>query len=141
MSRNSNSTWKVEIDTTPLTTNTFVEIGGIESISWDNSEEVQEGFLLKDLGAGYSDVTAGRLNITLSGKREVGDGGQDYIVGLVGTWGASRKSTLRLTSATSGESYSIPCSIEVSSFSGGNAEELEEFECVCHSDGAWTVSV
>ena len=140
MGRIANLKWKVEIDTTPSTTNTYAEVKGLESISWENSEEVQEGFFLSDAGAGYSDVTAGRLNISVSGKRVDGDTGQDYIVGLVGSWGSDRKSTLQLTNTENSDVYTIPCSIEIGTFSGGSAEELEAFECVFHSDGAWTVS-
>lgn len=138
MARNANLKWLIQINTTPSSTATYTEIGGLESVEFGNSEEVQEGYFLDGGGAGYSDITAGRLNITLAGKREDGDVGQDYIVGLIGSWGQSRKSTLKLTSYVTGDVYEIPCSIEVTSPSGGNADELGKFECVMHSDGAWT---
>ena len=138
--RHANLVWKAEIDTTPTEEETYVEIGGIESMSWENSEEVQEGFAFSDGGAGYSEVTAGRLNISMSGRRIEGDAGQDYCVGLVGNWGSDRKSTLKLTNSKTSDVLTIPCSIEVGAFSGGAAEELETFEVTFHSDGAWTVS-
>jgi len=140
MGRIANLKWKVEINTTPPSTATFVEVKGLESVDWDNSEEVQEGYFLSDGGAGYANVTAGRLNISVSGKRVDGDAGQDYIVGLVGSWGSDRESTVQLTNSENSDMYTIPCAIEIGTFSGGAAEELESFECVFHSDGAWTVS-
>jgi len=138
MARSANLKWLVKINSTPATTATYVEVGGLESLAWGNSEEVQEGFFISDDGAGYSDVTGGRLNITLSGKRVDGDTGQDYIIGLMGSWGSSRKSTLQLTHVVTGDVYLIPCSIEITAPSGGDTVALESFECVCHSDGAWT---
>jgi hypothetical protein len=140
MARQANLKWKIEVDSTPATTATFVEVKGIESISWDSAEEVQEGYFISDGGFGYSDVTAGRLNITLSGKRVTGDTGQDYIVGKVGKWGNDRKTDLRLTNLTNLKKFTIPCSFEIPTFCGGDAEGLEEFEVVFHSDGAWTAS-
>ena len=140
MARYANSAWKIEIDTTPLATATYVEIGGIEDIDWGLAEETWEGFFLKDQGAGSSDVLAGRLNVSLSGKREEGDAGQDYIMGLMGTYGAARKSTLRLTHSTTSDQYTIPCSIEITAPGGGASEDLSAFECTLHSDGAWTAS-
>ena len=141
MSRIANSKWEVKIDTTPSLPSTFIEIGGINSIAWDNSEEIQENFFLSDGGFKSSDITGGGLAITLAGKRDNGDAGQDFIVGLVGNFGSDRKSTLQLTNTETSDMYTIPCSIEIGRFSGGGAEELETFECTCHSDGAWTASV
>jgi len=140
MPRQANLKWKIEIDTTPLSTATLVEVKGIESISWDMAEEVQEGYFISDAGYGYSEVTAGRLNITLSGKRINGDTAQDFIMGKVGKWGAERKTTLKLTELVSLETYTIPCAFEISSPAGGDAEGLSEFEVTLHSDGAWAVS-
>jgi len=140
MGRNANTVYKVEIDSTPSTSETYVVVGGITDLEWDNSEEIQENFFLEDDGAGSSDITGGRLNISVSGKRVDGDAGQDYIVGLVGSYGSARKSTVKLTNSQTGDVYTIPCSIEVGRFSGGSTVELEVFECTFHSDGAWTVS-
>jgi len=137
MARQANLKWKVEINTTGTT---YKEVKGIESISWDSAEEVQEGYFLSDGGFGYSDVTSGRLNITLSGKRVDPDDGQDYIIGKIGKWGADLKTNLKLTNTITSDVYTIPCSIEVTSPFGGDAEGLEEFEVVLHSDGAWTVA-
>ena len=138
MARTANLKWKIEIDTTPATTATYAEVGGIESVDFANSDEVKEGFFISDGGFGHSDVTAGRLAVGLSGKRVDGDTGQDYIVCLVGSWGADRKSTVKLTSYVTGDVYEIPCSLEIGAVSGGAAEDLEAFECTAHSDGAWT---
>jgi hypothetical protein len=140
MARQANLKWKVEVDTTPTTTATYAEVKGIESISWDSANEVQEGYFLADAGFGYSDVTAGRLNITLSGKRVDGDTGQDYIIGKLGLWGSNRKTTLKLTNLTNLDKFTIPSVFEITSPFGGDAEGLEEFEVVFHSDGAWTAS-
>lgn len=140
MGRDANLKWKIEVDTTPTTTATYAEVNGIESISWDNAEEVQEGYFISDAGYGYSDVTAGRLNISLTGKRISGDTAQDFIMGKMGKWGPDRKTTLKLTELISLETYTIPCSFEIASPAGGGAEELSEFEVVFHSDGAWTSS-
>jgi len=137
MARQANLKWKIEVNTTGVT---YKEIKGIESISWDSAEEVQEGYFLSDGGFGYSDVTAGRLNITLSGKRIDPDDGQDYIIGKVGKWGADLKTNLKLTNLGTSDVYTIPCSIEVTTPFGGDAEGLEEFEVVFHSDGAWSVA-
>lgn len=140
MARMANLKWKVEVDTTPTTTATWAEIKGLESVSWDMAEEVQEGYFLSDGGFGYSDVTAGRLNITLSGKRVNGDTGQDYLMGKVGKWGTDRKTDLKLTDLITLDKFTIPCSFEITTPNGGDAEGLSEFEVVFHSDGAWTAS-
>jgi len=139
MARSANLTAKFEIDSTPLTSPTLLEIGGIEDFTFDSEEEVQTGFFVSAGGAGYSDVTAGRLTISVTGKRIVGDIGQDYIDGLNNSFGSARKSTLTVT-FDSGTIYTIPCSIEISSLSGGAAEELESFEVTFHSDGVWATA-
>lgn len=137
--RNANLKWKIEVDTTPdVSTDEYKEIKGIESLEFAFEDEVQSGFFLSDNGYGYSDVTAGRLTVSLTGKRVAGDDGQDYIVGLVGAWGNSRKSTLKLTNDETNETFEIPSSIEIGTVLGGGAEELEEFEVTFHSDGEWT---
>ena len=139
--RNANLKWKIEVDTTPeLETEDFKEIKGMESLEFSFEDEVQTGFFLSDNGYGYSDVTAGRLTVSLTGKRVVGDDGQDFIVGLVGAWGNSRKSTLKLTNEETNEAFEIPSSIEIGTVLGGGAEELEEFEVTFHSDGEWTAT-
>ena len=140
MARQANLKWKIEVDTTPTTTATWAEVKGIESVSWDSAEEVQEGYFLSDGGFGYSDVTAGRLNITLSGKRIDGDTGQDFIMGKFGKWGTDRKTDLRLTNLTNLDKITIPSSFEITTPAGGDAEALADFEVVFHSDGAWTAS-
>ena len=140
MARNANLEWLVQIDTTPEATPTLAEIGGLESLDFTTEEEVQTGYFISDSGAGYSDITAGRLTVGVSGKRINGDTGQDYIVGLIGSWGASRKSTLTLTNAVTSEVIEVPCSIELASVTGGSTEELEAFEVTFHSDGAWTLT-
>ncbi len=138
MARSANLQWLVQVDTTPTATPTLVEIGGLESLDFSFEEETKQGYFNNDNGTGYSDVTAGRLTVSVSGKRVDGDAGQDYISGLAGSWGASRKNTLTLTHSVTGDIYSIPCSIELGATTGGSMEELEAFECTFHSDGAWT---
>jgi hypothetical protein len=138
MGRNANNKTKLEIDITFANeTPTLAEFDGIETLDWAVEEEVQTGYFISDGGAGYSDVTAGRLTITLTGKRVYGDPAQDYIVGLTGQWGANRKNKLKITLPD--ESYfEIPCSIEIVSIAGGDASDLSAFETILHSDGAWT---
>ncbi|MCK4258752.1 MAG: hypothetical protein KAX49_07225 [Halanaerobiales bacterium] len=138
MARTANLKWKIEIDTTPLSTPTLAEVKGLESLDFAVENENQSGYFIADGGFGYSDIVAGRLTVGVSGKRIDGDTGQDYLAGLVGSWGADVKSTLTLTNYITGDVYSIPCSVDVTAVSGGAAEELEIFECTFHSDGAWT---
>jgi len=138
MARKANLTTGIQVDTTPETTPTLVDLSGIESLDWAVENEVQTGYFISDAGAGYSDVTAGRMTISMSGKRIIGDAGQDYIVGMLGSWGSSLKTNLSITEG--GQTYTIPVSVELTSFTGGAAEELEAFEVTFHSDGAWTVA-
>ena len=138
MARNANLTSIIKIDITPGATATLTEINGIESIDWAVENETSTGYFISDDGFGYSDVTAGRMTISLSGKRIVGDTAQDYIVSLVGTYGSALKTDIVISN--DGGDYTIPVSIELTAFSGGSAEELEAFEVTFHSDGAWTVA-
>jgi len=128
-----------EIDTNPTGVASYSDIGGLEDVGFAVAEEVRTGYFV---GApnGYSDVTAGRLDVTLTGKRIVDDTGQDYIVGLLGSYGTDRKSTLKIT-APDGTIFEIPCSIEITSVLGGASADLDAFSCICHSDGDFTVTV
>lgn len=137
MSRYANNKTKLELDITHGSTPTLTEIHGIESLDWSIEEEVQTGYFVSDGGAGYSDVTAGRMTINLSGKRLNADAVQDYVAGLNGKWGADRKNELKIT-LPDGSFYEIPCTIEIGSLSGGEASDLEAFDITLHSDGKWT---
>lgn len=73
------------------------------------------------------------ITITVSGKRNVGDDGNDYIAGLAFLSGQSCNSTLKWN-FPNGDVLTMDCVINVTS-AGGDATNVEPLEFECLSDG------
>lgn len=83
--------------------------------------------------------TGNSLTITLTGKRNYGDAGNDYLAGLSVLTGTSVESVLEWTLPNGGV-LTIPCTVNVTSFGGGDATAADGLEVEILSDGLPTYS-
>lgn len=79
-------------------------------------------------------LTGKSLSITLTGKRNYGDAGNDYVAGLATLLGASCESVLEWTLPTGGV-LTMPCTLNVTTFGGGDSTAVDALEVECMSDG------
>lgn len=140
MSRNAIHQYTFEIDTTPGSTPTLVEICGIESVDLPISYEVQNGFFTCDNGWGYSDRTGAQITGTLEGKRVLGDAGQEYVIGLQYDLTQDAKTTIKITyplsdTGSTAATLEIPATITNIQDIGGATTELSVFSMEFMSDG------
>jgi len=102
------------------------------SISFDNGVETwhaidQEGWARRLM-------TAKSVSINLSGKRNYGDIGNDYVAGLAYENGG-QACTILETEFPDGSVLSMSCVISVSASDGGGATDVAALEFTCLSDG------
>jgi len=89
-----------EIDTTPLTTATYVRLAvGISTGEADNNEDLAQDKYLDGDGFGSTDVIGAQHIVSFTGHRVVGNVAQDYIAAMKLELGDARKTHLRYTDA------------------------------------------
>lgn len=124
-----------EIDTTPLTTATYVRLAvGISSAEADNNENIAQDNYLDGDGFGSSDVIGAQHIVSFSGHRVVGNVAQDYIAAMKLELGDSRKTHLRYTDAA-GNQISGSVTIANIKEGGGDAGAKKDFSFEAHFNG------
>ena len=129
---------KVEIDKSSVTsrsaTQTFVEIKDLESASFqiETSLETWQPFDTK--GWQRALATAKSITFSMSGKRNFGDEGNDYIAGKWLANGQACNSTLKLTFPDD-SAFLIPVVIQVTNPGGGDSTNVMPLEFDLASDG------
>ena len=81
-------------------------------------------------------TTAKSVSISLNGKRNVGDAGNDYVAGLAWVTGQNANSKFEWT-LPSGATVSFNCVVNVTSL-GGDSTNVDALEVEILSDGAVT---
>ena len=114
-------------------TGTFVDVADMETFSVSFDDNVEEWTPMTTEGWVRRLKTGKGITISLSGKRHVGDAGNDYVAGLAWKSGQACNSTLKWT-FPNGDAVEIPCVINVTSI-GGDSTNVEGLEWECMSDG------
>lgn len=115
------------------TDGTFVSIADMESFSVSFDDNVEEWTPMTTGGWVRRLKTGKGMTISIAGKRNVGDDGNDYVAGMKFKTGAACNSELKWT-FPNGDTVTIPCVINVSS-AGGDSTGVEPLEFECLSDG------
>ena len=102
------------------------------SVSFDNGIEMwspidQEGWVRRLM-------TSKSVSVSLSGKRNYGDAGNDYVAGLAYENGNGTCSVLE-TVFPDGSTLRMNCVVSVTASDGGSATDVAALEFECMSDG------
>jgi hypothetical protein len=112
---------------------TFVTIADMESFSVSFDDNVEEWTPMTTEGWVRRLKTGKGVTISLTGKRNIGDAGNDYIASMAWKSGQDCNSELKWN-FPNGDSVLVPCVINVTS-AGGDSTGVEPLECECMSDG------
>ena len=111
----------------------LVTMADMESFSVSFDDNVEEWTPMTSEGWVRRLKTGKGITITLNGKRNVGDAGNDYIAGLAFKSGQACNSQLEWN-FPNGDKVLIDCVINVTS-AGGDSTNVEPLEFECLSDG------
>lgn len=114
-------------------TDNMVTIADMESFSVSFDDNVEEWTPMTTEGWVRRLKTGKGITISLNGKRNVGDAGNDYIAGLAWKSGQACNSQLEWT-FPNGDKVLMDCVINVTS-AGGDSTSVEPLEFECMSDG------
>ena len=111
---------------------------GIEGMTFNENEQNQQFFFLCGQGFAHNETTGAAPELTMTGRRMVGDTAQDYIAGLQFQLGADRKSSVKIIA----EGKQIVCGAtigDVTSF-GGSTLDVNSFGCTIRFNGEPTIT-
>lgn len=114
-------------------TDKIVPIADMESFSVSFDDNVEEWTPMTTEGWVRRLKTGKGMTISISGKRNIGDAGNDFIAGLAFLSGADCNSQLEWT-FPNGDKVLMDCVINVTS-AGGDSTGVEPLEFECLSDG------
>lgn len=124
-----------KIDTTSRgTTPTYVVIKDMETFEPSIDGKVQEWNPMDTMGWARRLLTAKAFGIKLSGKRQVGDPGNDYVAGLAFETGLACNSKMEIT-FPDGDKLTFDCVVNVSKSFGGASNDVSALEFEALSDG------
>lgn len=112
----------------------LVTIAEMESFSVSIDGNTVEWSPLEAAGWMRRMVTGKSLSITLTGKRHVGDAGNDYLAGLAWSTGADCNSQFEWT-LPSGAKLKFDCVVNVTNPGGGESRDVALLEVEILSDG------
>ena len=112
----------------------LVTIAEMESFSVSIDGNTAEWSPLEAAGWMRRMVTGKSLTITLTGKRHVGDAGNDYLAGLAWCTGADCNSQFEWT-FPSGAKLKFDCVVNVTNPGGGESRDVAPLEVEILSDG------
>ena len=113
---------------------TYVPIKDVETYSVAIDGNVEEWHAYDAEGWARRLMTAKSLTVSLSGKRNVGDPGNDYVAGCMTELGAGCDSTLKWTMPSKAVML-IPCVVNVTTPGGGDASGVDSLEAEFMSNG------
>lgn len=137
-----NANWvnKIEIGTAQTNeTWTYATLcKGIESMEFTENEQNQQFFFLCGQGFAHNETTGAAPELSITGRRIVGDAAQDYIAGLQYKLGADRNSHVKITAE--GKVIECDCTVgNITSF-GGQTLDVNAFGCTIRFNGKPTVT-
>lgn len=131
---------KIEIGTTK-TANAweYVEIADMESANITIDTGVEEYNSIKDGGWRKALATAKALSMSMSGKRCLGDAGNDFVAGKWNKNGQDCNSSCKIT-LPNDDTLVFDCVVQVTSFLGGDATAIAplEFELLSNGEPVYT---
>lgn len=104
-----------------------------ESLSISINGQIQEWNPMDAAGWGRKLMTAKSISISMGGKRNYGDAGNDYVAGLAWKNGQDCNSWMSIT-FPNGDRLIIPCVINVTSL-GGDSTAVDALSWEALSDG------
>lgn len=120
---------------------TYSEIADMESANITVDTGVEEWNSIKDGGWRKALATSKALSMSMSGKRCLGDAGNDYIAGLWNKNGQECYSSCEIT-LPNGDTLTFDCVVQVTSFLGSDATAVAplEFELLSNGEPVYTTS-
>lgn len=112
----------------------LVTIADMESFSVSIDGNVEEWKPFDQEGWTRRLVTGKALTVSVSGKRNIGDAGNDYVAGLALKTGADSHTTVVWT-FPSGATLTIPCVINVTEWESGDSTAVAPLAFDIMSDG------
>jgi hypothetical protein len=112
----------------------LVEVKDMQSFQIAVDGNVEEWGAMDQDGWVRRALTSKGLKITLSGKRQYGDVGNDYVAGLILAIGQGVESAFEWT-MSSGAKLSGNCIVNLTSPAGGDSEKIDALEFEILSDG------
>lgn len=119
---------------TGATAENLVTIADMESFSVSIDGNVEEWKPCDQEGWTRRLVTGKALTVSVSGKRNIGDAGNDYVAGLALKTGADSHTTVVWT-FPSGATLTIPCVINVTEWESGDSTAVAPLAFDIMSDG------
>lgn len=116
-----------------LKTATYTIVKDAESLSVSIDGSIESWNPMDQEGWARNLVTAKNLSVSMGGKRNYGDPGNDYVAGLALKMGQDCNSAMKITFPNQDSLY-IPCVINVSAL-GGDSTALDSLEWDVTSDG------
>lgn len=116
------------------TAENLVTIADMESFSVSIDGNVEEWKPFDQEGWTRRLVTGKALTVSVSGKRNIGDAGNDYVAGLALKTGADSHTTVVWT-FPSGATLTIPCVINVTEWESGDSTAVAPLAFDIMSDG------
>ena len=111
---------------------------GIESMGFAENEQNQQYFFVCGEGFAHNETTGAAPELTITGRRIVGDTAQDYIAGLQFKLGTDRNSSVKIVSG--GKQITCDCTIGNITSMGGNTLDVNAFGCTIRFNGKPTVT-
>lgn len=111
---------------------------GIEGMEFNENEQNQQFFFLCGEGFAHNEVTGAAPELTITGRRIVGDAAQDYIAGLQFELGSDRNSSVKIIAE--GKQIICDCTIGAITTFGGQTLDVNAFGCTIRFNGAPTVT-
>ena len=134
---------KFKIGTSGLTSTEeqMAIIKDLENFSPTIDGTVEEWYAMDAEGWAKAQVTGKKLSFTFSGKRSVGDPGNDYVAGLALSMGNDAMSKVEWE-MVSGAKLDFPCVVNVTTPGGGDTTNIDglEFEVICYGKPTFTAA-
>lgn len=121
-------------ETARSTTPSYVTIADMESASVAIDTGVETWNPLEAKGWQRALATAKNLTISMSGKRNFGDTGNDYVASKAFKNGQACNSTYKI-GFPNGDALEVPCVIQVKSLAGADSTNVAPLEFDLVSDG------
>lgn len=106
---------------------------GIEGMEFNENEQNQQFFFLCGEGFAHNETTGAAPELTITGRRIVGDTAQDYIAGLQFQLGEDRNSSVKIIAE--GKQMICDCTIGAITTFGGQTLDVNAFGCTIRFNG------
>jgi len=111
---------------------------GIEGMEFNENEQNQQFFFLCGEGFANNETTGAAPELTVTGRRIVGDAAQDYIASKQFALGSARNSSVKIIAE--GKQIICDCTIGAITSFGGQALDVNAFGCTIRFNGKPTVT-